>query len=66
MGSVDIAGSFMHPLRVASQKYREEQKTGNELTLNWKQDKEEEKHLAELELLDATLERVTRAVADLN
>jgi len=62
----DIAGSFMHPLRIASQRYREEQKAGTDLTLKWKQDKEEGKHLAELELLDATLEKVTRAVADLN
>ncbi|GAB7339235.1 hypothetical protein MBLNU457_5891t1 [Dothideomycetes sp. NU457] len=62
----DIAGSFMHPLRLASQRYREEQKTGNELTRRWQQDQAEEKHLAELELLDATLEKVTQAVADLN
>ena len=55
----------MHPLHTASQRFREEAKTGR-LVDEWRADGQGNVHLAELELVDANLEKVTRAVAALN
>ncbi|KAF1345919.1 YAP-binding/ALF4/Glomulin [Delphinella strobiligena] len=62
----DIAGSFLYPLKAASTRYREEGKAGGKLEILWKESGEAEERLAQLNLLDATLERVTTAVNNLN
>ncbi|KAJ9629649.1 YAP1-binding protein 1 [Taxawa tesnikishii (nom. ined.)] len=62
----DIAGSFMHPLRVASARFKEQAKEGGPLHSEWKESSNADAYRGELELLDATLERVTSAVVALN
>ncbi|KAK8220117.1 YAP1-binding protein 1 [Zalaria obscura] len=62
----DVAGSFMHPLRLASVKFREEARDGGQLAQAWEGEDDVSAHIAQLELLDATLDRVTSAVAALN
>lgn len=62
----DVGGSFLHPLKIASEKFRNEGKEGGKLEEAWKESGDAESRMMELELLDATLERVTMAVASLN
>ena len=62
----DVAGSFLQPLREASAKFRQAGKVRGELHAKWEEDNDPSSHSAELELLDATLEKVTIAVAGLN
>lgn len=62
----DIAGSFLHPLRIVSARFVEEGKEGGKLASLWEESGDSEARLAELGLLDATLERVTKAVSALN
>jgi len=62
----DVAGSFLHPLRVASQRYKAEVEAGGELAAKWNEDGSTAANLAELQLIDATLEKVTQAVSRLN
>ena len=57
----DVAGSFLQPLRDASKRFRTAMEPGNELA----EDKTES-GVAELDLLDNVIERVTRSVGFLN
>ncbi|KAK5117766.1 hypothetical protein LTR85_008741 [Meristemomyces frigidus] len=56
-----VAGSFLQPLRDANARFREEMDSGGRLT-----DERSDTVLAEMSLLDVTLERVTKAVSFLN
>lgn len=63
----DIAGCFLQPLREASAKFKQAGREGREeLSGKFREDGDANERLAELELLDATLERVTAAVKGLN
>lgn len=62
----DIAGSFLQPLRIASARFTEEGKEGGQLYATWQEAGDNDGRLAELQLLDATMERVSGAVARLN
>jgi hypothetical protein len=61
----DVAGSFLQPLRVASTRFKEG-KANSELTSVWDEAGDNDPHMAELGLLDVTLEKVTAGVARLN
>jgi hypothetical protein len=61
----DVAGSFLQPLRVASTRFKEGKAT-SELTSVWDEAGDNDPHMAELGLLDVTLEKVTAGVARLN
>lgn len=61
----DVGGSFLHPLRVASARFKQEGQTG-ELIKTWEETGGANAHIAELGLLDVALEKVTAAVARLN
>ncbi|KAI4723653.1 DUF1760-domain-containing protein [Aureobasidium sp. EXF-10727] len=61
----DIAGSFLQPLREASQRFRQG-KVAGELDSVWEETGDEDEKMAELGLLDVTLEKVTAGVARLN
>lgn len=61
----DVAGSFLQPLRVASARFREGKANG-ELASVWEDRGDNDAHMAELGLLDVTLEKVTAGVARLN
>lgn len=61
----DVGGSFLHPLREASARFKEGKENG-ELAKVWDETADAEAHMAELGLLDVTLEKVTAAVARLN
>ncbi|PSK44242.1 hypothetical protein B9Z65_222 [Elsinoe australis] len=62
----DVAGSFLVPLREASSRFQEDAKSGGELSKGWKENGDVNVELAKLQLLDATLEKVTQGVAKLN
>lgn len=62
----DVAGSFLQPLREASAKFRRAGKDGGELARKWEEDADANERMGELELLDATLEKVTSGIAGLN
>ncbi|PNS19352.1 hypothetical protein CAC42_2529 [Sphaceloma murrayae] len=62
----DIGGSFLGPLKEASTRFQEAAKSGGELAQVWKEDGSVDTQLAKLQLLDATLEKVTQGVAKLN
>jgi len=62
----DVGGSFLYPLKSAAQKFREEGKDGGKLAEVWKESGSAEEKLAELGLLEMTVERVMQAVAALN
>ncbi|KAG8631694.1 hypothetical protein KVT40_000834 [Elsinoe batatas] len=62
----DIAGSFLDPLREASSRFQDDAKSGGELSKRWKEDGDVNVELAKLQLLDATLEKVTAGVVKLN
>ena len=57
----DVAGSFLQPLRDASARFRHAMEPGKEL-----EEDRTESALAEINVLDESIERVTRAVAFLN
>jgi hypothetical protein len=57
----DVAGSFLQPLRDASQKFRKAMEAGGEL-----EEDKTESALAEMNVLDAVVERVTKSVVFLN
>jgi hypothetical protein len=57
----DVAGSFLQPLRDASEKFRTAMEAGGEL-----EEDKTESALAEMNVLDAVVERVTRSVVFLN
>lgn len=57
----DIAGSFLQPLRDASTRFRDAMAPGKEL-----EEDKTESALAEINVLDEAIERVTKAVAFLN
>jgi hypothetical protein len=57
----DVAGSFLQPLRDASEKFRKAMEAGGEL-----EEDKTESALAEMNVLDAVVERVTRSVVFLN
>jgi hypothetical protein len=57
----DVAGSFLQPLRDASARFKEAMELGKEL-----EEDRTESALAEINVLDEGIERVTRAVAFLN
>jgi hypothetical protein len=57
----DVAGSFLQPLRDASEKFRKAMESGGEL-----EEDKTESALAEMNVLDAVVERVTRSVVFLN
>ncbi|KAI7235794.1 DUF1760-domain-containing protein [Hortaea werneckii] len=59
--NVDVAGSFLQPLRDASARFRKAMEGGGEL-----EEAKTDGILAELMLLDETIERVTKAVRFLN
>lgn len=59
--NVDVAGSFLQPLRDAGKRFREAMADGGEL-----EEERTESLVAELGLVDETVERVTRAVRFLN
>ncbi|KAG9947775.1 DUF1760-domain-containing protein, partial [Aureobasidium melanogenum] len=62
----DVAGSFLQPLRVASIRFKEGKASG-ELASVWEDTGDDDNaHMAELGLLDMTLEKVTAGVARLN
>ncbi|THZ27439.1 DUF1760-domain-containing protein [Aureobasidium pullulans] len=61
----DVAGSFLQPLRVASARFKEGKANG-ELASVWEDTGKNDTHMAELDLLDVTLERVTAGVTRLN
>ncbi|KAF4553793.1 Hypothetical protein D9617_6g095260 [Elsinoe fawcettii] len=62
----DVAGSFLGPLREASARFQSDAKSGGELSKRWNEDRDTNEQLARLQLLDATLEKVTQGVAKLN
>ncbi|KAI5248234.1 DUF1760-domain-containing protein [Aureobasidium subglaciale] len=61
----DVAGSFLQPLRAASARFKKGKANG-ELADVWEETGGDDTHMAELGLLDATLEKVTAGVARLN
>jgi hypothetical protein len=61
----DVAGSFLQPLRDASARFKEGKANG-ELDSVWEDTGKDDAHMAELGLLDMTLEKVTAGVARLN
>ncbi|KAI5211001.1 hypothetical protein AUEXF2481DRAFT_39157 [Aureobasidium subglaciale EXF-2481] len=61
----DVAGSFLQPLRAASARFKEGKANG-ELADVWEETGGDDTHMAELGLLDVTLEKVTAGVARLN
>lgn len=61
----DVAGSFLQPLRVASTRFREGKANGD-LASVWEDTGDSDAHMAELGLLDVTLDKVTAGVARLN
>ncbi|KAI5205735.1 DUF1760-domain-containing protein [Aureobasidium subglaciale] len=61
----DVAGSFLQPLRAASARFKGGKANG-ELADVWEETGGDDTHMAELGLLDVTLEKVTAGVARLN
>ncbi|KAH0182443.1 DUF1760-domain-containing protein, partial [Aureobasidium melanogenum] len=61
----DVAGSFLQPLRAASTRFKEGKASGD-LAGVWEETGDDDTHMAELGLLDMTLEKVTAGVARLN
>jgi hypothetical protein len=61
----DVAGSFLQPLRDASARFKEGKANG-QLASVWEDTGDDDAHMAELGLLDMTLEKVTAGVARLN
>jgi hypothetical protein len=61
----DVAGSFLQPLRDASARFKKGKANG-ELASVWEDTGDDDVHMAELGLLDMTLEKVTAGVARLN
>ncbi|CAD0114047.1 unnamed protein product [Aureobasidium uvarum] len=61
----DIAGSFLQPLREASARFKQAKAAG-ELESVWEEASDGDEKMAELGLLDVTLEKVTAGVARLN
>jgi hypothetical protein len=61
----DVAGSFLQPLRDASARFKKAKANG-ELASVWEDTGKDDAHMAELGLLDMTLEKVTAGVARLN
>lgn len=57
----DVAGSFLQPLRDAKARFAKAMQSGGEL-----EEEKSEEALAELNLLEETIERVTKSVANLN
>jgi len=62
----DIGGSFLEPLRAAAKRFRDEAKEGGKLKEVLDDMGDVEGRLAELGLLEATVERVSQAVMRLN
>ncbi|KAF2156622.1 DUF1760-domain-containing protein [Myriangium duriaei CBS 260.36] len=62
----DIGGSFLGPLGEATARFRKDSRAGGELSKRWTDEGDFAAEVAKLELMEATLERVTTAVAQMN